>query len=197
MTAYSEPQVLNTTLELAEKYNCKIFIETGTQSGENISLVSKHFDKCFSIEIDEGWFNMAMENNKDNDNVYLYHGCSSVGLSEILEDIDEPYIIFLDAHWWNTPDNKLINNYNPILEEFSAISKRREVYDFKPPIIVHDFFVPDESNPSTAKFSHDGIFLQQLIPSLDLIYGKGEWDYHYSTEANVVPCGVLYAYPKD
>jgi len=86
--------------DLSKHRHNRIFIETGTYKGDGVKLALKAgFDIVCSIEIDLKRCQENMVRFKDNNNVFLYHGDSSVVLNEILNEIDEPCTFWLDAHY--------------------------------------------------------------------------------------------------
>ena len=82
------------------KYKKNIFIETGTYMGEGVDYaLVQGFEKVYSIELDKERYLECKEKFKENSNVFIYEGDSSVVLKEILKSIDESCVIFLDAHY--------------------------------------------------------------------------------------------------
>jgi len=60
----------------AEKYNLKIFVETGTYLAEMIEAMKTSFDKIYSIEISHDLFNRAKKRFKSEKNIELVLGNS-------------------------------------------------------------------------------------------------------------------------
>jgi hypothetical protein len=77
----------------------KHYIETGTYLGDGIKTVINNYDFIYSIELSEKWYNYNVEQFKDNNNVKMYLGDSKNILPKILENINEPITIYLDAHY--------------------------------------------------------------------------------------------------
>ena len=90
----------------------KILIETGTFQGDFVESVLHEYDHIHTIEILKPLWEKAVDKFKDDDNVTCYLGDSSDKLGEILEDIDEPVIFWLDGH--TAP-------VSPILKELEII----------------------------------------------------------------------------
>jgi len=79
---------------------CSYFIETGTHAGGtlNVALELNMFDKLYSCDIDEGFFDIASNRFCDFDNVHLYHKSSIDFLKEVLPKINKKTFFWLDAH---------------------------------------------------------------------------------------------------
>jgi|TARA_R110002020_G_scaffold221133_1_gene429149 hypothetical protein len=87
---------------LAEKYNLKYFVETGTLTGDTVEYVSSLgcFDKIFSVEIEPEIYAFAKDRFVDNDNVEILLGNSYEVLeNDILPQLDGPTFFWLDAHF--------------------------------------------------------------------------------------------------
>lgn len=79
---------------------CKLhyFVETGTYRGDTTRLVSPLFDRVYTIEGSEVRYEAA-DSLEWPDNVTRICGDSGEALSRVLGSIDDPCLIFLDAHW--------------------------------------------------------------------------------------------------
>lgn len=85
---------------LNEKY--KIAIESGTYTGNGTTILSKYFEKIYTIEIDKILFYNAEEKFKDNENIICLNGDSKEVILELSKDINNTshnVIFWLDAHW--------------------------------------------------------------------------------------------------
>ena len=81
------------------KYNLKYLIETGTGAGETLSYVKNlPLELIQSCEIEKTQFNTLKE-QFTNENIKLWNGSSTVMLKSMLNEIDGPALIFLDAHF--------------------------------------------------------------------------------------------------
>jgi hypothetical protein len=87
--------------ELIErKKDKKIFIETGSADGDGIHCALKAgFEKIYSIELNPDLFENCKKRFYNYDNVHLICGSSEIELPKILDTINEPFILWLDAHW--------------------------------------------------------------------------------------------------
>jgi hypothetical protein len=84
---------------LDNKY--KIAVETGTFKGDTTLLLSKYFERVYTIEIDNKLYNEVI-NRIDNKNIKFYLGNSSDIISSISDELnltDSKILFWLDAHW--------------------------------------------------------------------------------------------------
>lgn len=81
------------------KYNIKIFLETGTHYGDMIWRQRNNFDKIYSIELSTDLVDFSKKRFKKSQNIIIVQGDSGRKISEILTQISEPIIIYLDAHY--------------------------------------------------------------------------------------------------
>lgn len=112
------------TKELLEKYKTNYFIETGTHSGRAVMMALElSIPHILSVEVWEKLYREFKEQLGENEAVQLYHGDSPDMLPEMLEDVKEPAVIFLDAH--AAVDGKDREQYgkSPVLFELEAIAK--------------------------------------------------------------------------
>jgi len=108
---------LNTLREDFNKYS--IFIESGTYYGETIYNMEQYFDKLYTIELSEHFYNLT-KNKYNGDKITFLHGDSSVVLYDLLITIDKPCIFFLDGHYSSHGTAQGIKDV-PIYEELLAI----------------------------------------------------------------------------
>ncbi len=109
----------------------KIFVETGTHAGWMIDKIGDKFERVYSIELDDSLFSAAAERFKDKRNVRLYHGDSAILINDILKDLDDRAVFWLDAHGSGeiTADNA------PVVKELESI--------FAHPLKSHLIFIDD------------------------------------------------------
>lgn len=87
-------------LEISRKFiDAKIFIETGTFLGDTIDFLKKNFTKLYSIELSEDLAEKAKKRFQNSTNISIIQGNSSVELSNILREINETCIFWLDGHY--------------------------------------------------------------------------------------------------
>jgi hypothetical protein len=78
------------------KYN--IFIETGTATGDTIFSMKKYFDKLYTIELSEKYYNNT-KNKYNGTKISFILGDSSTELDKLVSNINDKAIFFLDGHW--------------------------------------------------------------------------------------------------
>jgi len=93
--------------EICKRFNIevpKVFIETGTFIGQTAFEMSNHFDKIYSIEIQEKLYEdvVNIKNKKGIDNVNFLLGDSGEKIIDIIKEVEEPSVFFLDAHYAGT-----------------------------------------------------------------------------------------------
>ena len=96
-----------------------VFIETGTHYGETINNMEPHFDKLYTIELSEHFYNLTKDKYKGN-KISFINGDSSVVLNDLLVTIDKPCMFFLDGHYSSHGTAKGDKDV-PLYEELLAI----------------------------------------------------------------------------
>ena len=82
-----------------ENYGCKIFIETGTFLGDMVEAQRDRFTKIISIELDGFLFRKATKRFKQYPHIRIVQGDSGKIMPEIMKDILEPCLFWLDGHY--------------------------------------------------------------------------------------------------
>lgn len=118
----------------------KSFIETGTQFGLTIFEMSKFFDNCTTIELSEGHWSNAVEKAKQKNvtNINFVLGDSAEKLNEVLKDVNEGCVFFLDGHHCGKTTDSLATKGDievPLYEELKSIN---ELHNFDSLIIIDD-----------------------------------------------------------
>jgi hypothetical protein len=106
--------------QYAHRNSINVFVESGTYRGDMVRAIRDDFSKIYSIELSPTLANLAKKRFKDNPNVVIKMGNSADALSEILPQIDEPCIFWLDAHWSGGVTGKA-NLHTPIRKELDCI----------------------------------------------------------------------------
>jgi hypothetical protein len=155
--------------EYQNRYNCRIFIETGTYLGEMIEAQKKHFNKIYSIELSPKLYKEAARRFRNYSNVTILFGDSGKVLPEILKDVDEGVIFWLDGHYSAGVTAKGEKEC-PVLEELDAIFSSRMNHI----ILIDDarFFTGSGDFPS--------------IGELEAFVKKRSDSYHFSIENDII-----------
>lgn len=109
-----------TVKEYKDKYKFLTLIETGTYLGDMVFAMKKYFNRIYSIEIDNDLYLIAKNRFKNQKNVKILNGDSGVLLGNIIKELNEPVIFWLDGHYSGgiTAKGKKIT---PIMEELNHI----------------------------------------------------------------------------
>jgi hypothetical protein len=91
-----ELDILKLLKEDYTKYTC--FIETGTFCGETIFAFEPYFERLFTIEFSEFYYNNTKKKYL-GDKIDFINGDSSIVFSSLLPTIREKCIFFLDGHY--------------------------------------------------------------------------------------------------
>jgi hypothetical protein len=118
---------------LTKNIKTKNYIETGTYLGEGIKNVLNNYENIHSIELSEKWYQYNIEQFKNNNNVKIYLGDSKIVLPELLNNINEPVTIYLDAHY-SGGTTAFGDEETPLLFELEILKNRK----FNDIIIIDD-----------------------------------------------------------
>lgn len=129
-------------LQTAEAYRAKTFVETGTSLGQTLAVCLDSFERLFSIELSAQLYARAKWLFRPFPKVSLICGDSGQELKKILEEVEQPVVFWLDAHW-SGPGTARGTNDTPVLEELEVISASA-VKDFV--ILIDDARCFDGSN---------------------------------------------------
>lgn len=135
-------------LELANDFEIKVFVETGTLVGSRVGAVKDFFSEVHSVELSESLYNRCLNSFREERNVHLYNGDSGELLSSIIEGINESCIYFLDAHYSGGLTAKG-NKDSALSDELKAILPRLSKYDDV--ILVDDTYNLSDHNGYLSK----------------------------------------------
>lgn len=85
-----------------KKYKSKVLVETGTLHGDMIEAQKRSFEKIYSIELDDKLHFEASQRFKYDRNIHLVKGDSGIQLFEVIKNIEEQSIFWLDGHYSGT-----------------------------------------------------------------------------------------------
>jgi len=130
------PSIDKIFLDLLEddytKYNC--FIETGTLNGDTIFTLEPYFNKLYTIEFSEKYYNNT-KNRYYGNKINFILGDSSIVFETLLPNITEKSIFFLDGHY-SSGDTGQSTKDCPLNEEITHINN---LFQNDAIIIIDDF----------------------------------------------------------
>lgn len=85
--------------EYAEKYDLKILVETGTKFGDMVYAMKDVFDTIYSIELGQDLHEHAKRRFRKERNIILIQGDSAEQLENLVEELDQPVLFWLDGHY--------------------------------------------------------------------------------------------------
>ncbi|MGZ8842134.1 MAG: glycosyltransferase [Pyrinomonadaceae bacterium] len=106
--------------QYARQYGLKVLVETGTYYGHMVAAMKPHFDRIYSIELGRELFDLARQKFAKDSHISILHGDSGEVLRELLADINEPCLFWLDAHY-SVGVTACGDKQSPILAELAAI----------------------------------------------------------------------------
>lgn len=133
--------------DYARRFGLRVFVETGTQYGDMVFGVMKHFEHLYSIELDPDLFAFCLKRFASAPHVALVQGDSAEKTGEILAEIQTDVLFWLDAHYFRYGRSARGPKETPVLEELEAILSQR---DRRHVILVDDAhcFIPGRGFPS-------------------------------------------------
>lgn len=82
------------------RFDLHLFIETGTHLGDTLAYIAHHEDvKSTSIELDDSYYQLAMQRFASYANVSLFKGDSGTVLPELVRNLSAPALFWLDGHY--------------------------------------------------------------------------------------------------
>lgn len=183
-----DPIMVKDTLRIKEKFNWNTFIETGTDRGESVRILSKLFDKIYTCEIEQQRWKYYGDIIQ-NENITIMNGSSVECLPKFFAEIGHSeFFLYLDAHW---------NGNWPILDELKLVAD----WGYTPVIIIHDF--ENDLGFGFDRYRPEGQSTEYLLnfeyvkESIDKIYGENNYIFETNKESlNPIKIGCAYFYPK-
>lgn len=172
--------------EILKKYNLRNLIETGTGGGETLSYVSAlDLDLIQSCEIEKTQFDKLIQIFSKS-NIKLWNGSSTTMLKSMLNEINSPALIFLDAHFPGAgyvrdefkTDNYSIEDTLPLEKELKLISEWEYAKDSV--IVVDDLRIYKAGNYEGGDWAEreslfgnlDYNFLYEILDNTHLVIEK-------------------------
>jgi len=174
------------TRDVLSKYagRARVFVETGTHIGKTTKIAaSLGFDRVYTIELAEHFYKAAERMFSGTPNVRCIFGDSTEKLGEILEELNETAVFWLDGHW-SQGDTACGDKAVPLYEELRVIGEHHIKNHI---ILVDDLRLmgnPDEPIKDWQSISLDSVKERclQINP-----------EYKFSFENGHVPNDILVA----
>ena len=136
------------TIELLDKLQddykkFPLFIETGTLNGDTIFAVEPYFNKLYTIEFSQQYYNNT-KNKYNGDKINFMLGDGYKVISELVKKIKDPIIFFLDGHH-SGGDTGLGEKECPLYEEIEVINN---LFEGEGIIIIDDYRLFQDSGSS-------------------------------------------------
>ena len=112
--------------EYQQKYNISILVETGSFLGDMVEAQKRRFNQIFSIELGVDLYRNTSKRFKRNEHIKILLGDSGKVLPDILSEINEPAIFWLDGHYSAGITAKGDKDC-PIYEELNAIFNSKKI----------------------------------------------------------------------
>jgi len=139
-----------TVIEYIKRFKPEVFIETGTYKGKMIYAVMPYIENIFSIELSAPHFERAQDRFAGYPNIKIIHGQSGEVLPELMKNIKQSCIFWLDAHYsgGSTAKGEL---ESPIEQELECILNHKRSEDHI--ILIDDArcFVGKDGYPKIEK----------------------------------------------
>lgn len=104
----------------AKQHNIQVFVESGTFLGIMINSMKGQFKKLYSIELSEILYKNAIKKFENDKNVNIVFGDSGSMLPQVIKDINEPIVFWLDGHYSGDITAKGVLE-TPIIKELKTV----------------------------------------------------------------------------
>jgi len=112
-----------TVVEYGRRFGARTLIETGTYIGEMVAATRRSFQRIYTIELDAPLAAAARRRFARYPHIHVVQGDSQVAIPELLKNMDEPCIFWMDAGYYGW-DN-FMGNPNRLTAELEAILNHR------------------------------------------------------------------------
>ena len=130
-----------------------LYIETGAWEGDGVEeALQAGFERVISIEFGQKCYEKCVKRFKDDPRVQMVLGDSGVVLAEVLQEITQPAVLFLDAHFCG-------DEGGGSMEQGSVLDKELGVL-LQHPIKTHTILVDDIRCFKTGDWKFDGVLIK-------------------------------------
>jgi hypothetical protein len=134
-------------LLLKEHFSTNVFVETGTFKGKTSIWAAGIFNEVYTIENSKELFDSTSKSLTEYRNIHPLYGNSALQLKNVISEINQRAIFWLDAHWCggNTYGN---DDPCPLLDEIRIIKQS----GYNHIIIIDDarFFLKPPPKPQNS-----------------------------------------------
>jgi len=106
--------------DYADRHGLATLVETGTYRGGTIDALRDRFTRIYSIELDDALYERARARFAHLRHVTILHGDSAQMLPEVLAQLGQPALFWLDGHY-SGPGTAKGRRETPIVEEIRAV----------------------------------------------------------------------------
>lgn len=107
-------------LTCARQFNLNVLVETGTFRGDMVEAMRNTFERIYSIELSQQFFEDARRRFKSAAHIELIRGDSGQELGRLLPKIHQPALFWLDGHY-SAGQTARGEKITPIFEEMEHI----------------------------------------------------------------------------
>jgi hypothetical protein len=107
-------------LDLAERFDLRILVETGTFYGDMVEAMRDRFQRIYSIELSDALYEKARDRFRGVAAIEILHGDSGAVLGALVPRLDRPALFWLDGHY-SAGETARGERDTPILQELSHI----------------------------------------------------------------------------
>lgn len=109
-----------TLRHVARQNSLRLFVETGTFRGETLKYLEPDMEVLHSIELSTDFYVQAKKEFSGHKKIHLHQGDSAEILPQILAEISQPALFWLDAHF-SGKDTAMGSEETPIIKELTAV----------------------------------------------------------------------------
>jgi tRNA U34 5-methylaminomethyl-2-thiouridine-forming methyltransferase MnmC len=139
--------------------NYRVAVETGLWKGEQLEVIAKCFDKTFGIELDAHY---AEVSRKRVPSATVYCGDTAKLLPIVSQEMKEPSVFFLDAHYCKL-EPPIAKSEFPLWDELKTINARN----------LPDIVIVDDVHTFGKKRD-------------DLLFKEGDKEWEHVTPGNIL-----------
>jgi hypothetical protein len=108
----------------AAQHRCATLVETGTFRGDMLLAMLNDFRTLYSIELHPGLYSRAQRLFLNQPKVRLLQGDSGQRIADVLKDLNEPAVFWLDGHF-SAGNTAKADLETPVMAELDQVLKHR------------------------------------------------------------------------